>query len=143
MDQFGIGNTIMAMINVYYESARGTGRTSLLIDNLRSGDRVVFMNAKEAKRVQRLCMDKGIKIEIIITDPRTPERIFERGRSKARTFFDHGFIEQYYIYLIERAQDILDRLQKDNSTSSEDLNEQAKIHVEYKKPARQRVRFIY
>jgi len=52
MDLFGIGSAIKAMIVVYRQSARGTGRTVSMVESVKDGDRIVFTNSNAADGVK-------------------------------------------------------------------------------------------
>lgn len=115
-DFFGIRAAVLGAANVYFRTARGSGRTLALVESLRDGDRVVFTNAVEAKRVQRMCMERGVAIKILVMEPKDPHGIFDRGGpSKGRTMFDHTWVEQYYLAALERAGDVLDHCERESS----------------------------
>lgn len=115
MDHFGIGAAIRSAALMYTQSARRTGRTTSLVESVKDGDRICFSDSREAERVRRLCIERGVKVECIVIDPKTPERLFERGTSQGRTLFDHSWVEQYYLASIERAQADIDHLEKQSS----------------------------
>jgi hypothetical protein len=115
MDHFGIGQGVEAATRIYFQSGRQTGRTVSLVESVKAGDRVVFADSREAERVKRLCKERDIEIETIVVDPRTPQRIFERGSSQGRTIFDHSWVEQYYMDAIDRAQEAIDHLERETS----------------------------
>lgn len=113
MDHFGIGHGIQGAARIYFQSGRQTGRTSSLVESLKDGDRVVFTTEREGRRVQALCKERNISIEIIVCDTRIPDRLFHRGppSGNERTIFDHTWVEQYYKDALARAQDEIDQLQ--------------------------------
>ena len=115
MDHFGIGAAMKAMALNYTYSARRTGRTTSLVESVKDGDRIVFAEQHEAKRVQRLCLERGVKVECIVIDPRDPGRVMERKQPEGRTIFDHSWVESYYMRAIELAGDTLDRLEREAS----------------------------
>ena len=117
MDQFGIGQAIDGAARIYFRSARQTGRTSALVESLKTGDRVVFANQQEAERVKRLCREREIDIETIVVDPKEPQRIFDRGSvgGDGRCVFDHSWVEQYYLNAISTVQKDIDRFQRETS----------------------------
>lgn len=110
MDHFGIGAAMRGMALTYFQSARRTGRTTSLVESVKDGDRIVFADSREAERVRRLCLERGITVECIVCDPNTPQRLFERGTSKERTVFDHGWVEQYWLSIIDGHQKEFDHL---------------------------------
>lgn len=121
MDHFGIGAAVTGAARIYFQSARRTGRTTSLVDSLKDGDRVVFQSQREGQRVKSLCKERGVNIEIVISDPRHPEGLFSRGTagSDARLVFDHSWVEDYYLNTLTRASDEIDRLQTQLSGYSE------------------------
>lgn len=102
-DFFGIGNAIRGAIRVYRSSARATGRTISLVNVLRDGDRVIFTNEREARRVESLARERGVKLSWVVVDPRKSNDIFRSGVSKGRTILDHSWVEEFYENAIERA----------------------------------------
>ncbi len=103
-DFYGIGYALLSGMNIYFQGARHSGRTLSLVSSLKEGDRVVFDNEREARRVEQLCKERGItNVSFIVIDPKRPERLFERGTSQGRTVFDHSWIERFFVDLHERA----------------------------------------
>jgi hypothetical protein len=117
MDHFGTGLGVAGVAKVYFQSSRRSGRTKSLVDSLKSGDRVVFLSEKEGRRVNSLCKERGVEIEMIVCDPRSPDRLFGRSSptGDARTIFDHGWVEQFYMDAITSAQRDIDHFQKELS----------------------------
>lgn len=115
MDHFGIGVAVHGAIRVLMQSARGTGRTNSLVESVKTGDRIVFVDRKEADRVGRLCQERGVKVDCIVIDPMNPGKLYERGTSEGRTVFDHSWVEQYYLAEISQAQRAIEALQKQTS----------------------------
>lgn len=115
MDHFGIGAAMYGMARMYCQSARRTGRTTSLVESVKDGDRIVFTNSKEAEHVRRLCLERGVQVEVMIAEPHQQERVFERGTPEGRTLFDHSWVEQYYLNAIERAQREIDHLERQAS----------------------------
>lgn len=115
MDYFGIGAAMRSMISVYIQSARRTGRTTSMVESLKDGDRVVFVNRQQAEIVERLCKKRGISIEWTVVSPCNPQDTFRRGSAKGRLIFDHVWVEQYYKLAIERAMNDIDRIEREAS----------------------------
>ncbi|WP_333830988.1 hypothetical protein [Pararhodobacter sp.] len=113
MDHFGIGSGVAGAARVYFHSSCRTGRTTSLVDSLKTDDRVVFLSEREGRRVQALCKERGVSIEVIVSAPQSPDRLFVRGSptGDARTVFDHGWVEQFYLDAIERARLDIDLMQ--------------------------------
>lgn len=115
MDHFGIGAAIKGMAEVYFHSARRTGRTTALLSNLKNGDRVICIDGQSAERMRRLCRERGLEVDCIALAPRDPQRVFERGTPHGRTIFDHPWIEQFYALAIERAAKDIEHFQRESS----------------------------
>ncbi len=113
MDHFGIGSAVSGAYKAACMAGRGSGRTTSLVESLKNGDRVVFLSEREGRRVQSLCAARDVTIEIIVSDPRSLDRLVARPPSldDGRTIFDHGWVEQFYEFAIERASSDIDRLQ--------------------------------
>ena len=79
MDHFGIGVAIRETANAFFQGARGSGRTTSLVDSVKSGDRIIFHDNREAERVKKLCAERGVEIEWSVVPPAEPEKVFERG----------------------------------------------------------------
>lgn len=115
MDHFGIGAAMKAANIIYSQAARRTGRTTSLIESLKEGDRVVFLNRIEAGRVQNLCRERGIEVECIVIDVDERHKLLQKPPSKGRTLFDHTWVERFYLHQIEQASKEIDHLQRESS----------------------------
>jgi hypothetical protein len=115
MDHFGIGQAMQAAARIYFQSARRTGRTTSLLDSLKDGDRICCATSKEAARLERMCHERKLKVECIVIDPASPERLMERPTSEGRTIFDHSWVEQFYADTLERARNAIDNFQRETS----------------------------
>lgn len=115
MDHFGIGAAMRGMAQAYFISARRSGRTASLVESVKDGDRICFADPREAERVRRLCLERGVNVECIVISPSDPGRIFERKTSEGRTLFDHAWVEAFYLAAIERAGADIDALERESS----------------------------
>ena len=121
MDIFGIGSAIKATVGMYLVMARGTGRTTVMINSLKPGDRIIFTNNNEANRVKRLCNEREINdIRFEVVSPEYPDKLFNRGSSQGRTFFDHSWIEEFYRNAIDRAEKDINYFQTEISGYGEE-----------------------
>lgn len=114
MDQFGIGAAVRGAAEIYFRSARRTGRTTMLVESLKTGDRVVFADAKEAQRVKGLCKERGVEIEtLVVSVEHSPHNLFSRGSTPGdgRTVFDHSWVESWYARAIKEAAEHIDNMQ--------------------------------
>jgi len=105
MDFFGIGQAVKAALFVYFQASRATHRTTSLVESVKDGDRIVFANLKEADRVNRLCLERGVKVECVVVLANDPHGLFYRGTSQGRTILDHGWIEEYYLNAVDRCEE--------------------------------------
>lgn len=119
MDQYGIANGVRTVVRVYEQMSRGTGRTSRMIEALKSGDRVVFADEREARRVKHICQDCGLDIECVTMPPEDPGLLMHRPPSIGRTVFDHSWVMARYVYCIEQVGREIARLEKAASRGGE------------------------
>lgn len=115
MDHFGIGQAMKGMARCFFQASRGTGRTTSLLESLKDGDRVCCVNSQEADRLKRMLRDRKVDAQVIAVDPKTPERVFERGTPKGRTIFDESWVEQYYMRALEAVAKEIDHFQREAS----------------------------
>lgn len=115
MDHFGIGAAIAGAVRIYLQSAKGTGRTTSLVESVKDGDRIVFIDSTQAKRAQRLCQERGATVDCVVIDPRQPDMIYQYPPAVGRTIFDHVWVEQFYLHAIERCQQDIDHLERRSS----------------------------
>ncbi|SEG15305.1 hypothetical protein [Marinobacterium lutimaris] len=134
MDLFGIGNALQAMVRIYTQSARRTGRTTLMLDSLKDGDRVVCRSSNEARRLKNLVRERGLDVGCIVVSPECPERLFDYGTPQGRTVFDHDWVESYYELSLARAVSDIERLHRQFSGYGE-------VHRETARAARECARW--
>lgn len=135
MDIFGIGTAMKSMIMTYAQASRRTGRTTVLIESLKNGDRVVFSDRAEADRVSRMCRDRGLKINCVVIEPREPQKLIGVGPpSKGRTIFDHTWVERFYLRKVKEAGEEIDYWQRETSGYGE-------AHIETKRQAQERAKW--
>lgn len=119
MDHFGIGAAMRGMHHAYMQAARQTGRSTYLLDNLKDDDRVVCLTSQEARRLEGLARERGLKTEFVSCPTEDVARLFEGGTAQGRTIFDHTWVEAYYLRRLEDAERDIDHLQKELSGWSE------------------------
>lgn len=130
MDLFGIGLAMAGMARTYLQASRRSGRTTMLLDSLRAGDRVCCATRSDAEYLRRKCMQRKLDIEIIHVPPENAYRLLERERSKGRTVFDHMWVEQFYLNAIHDCQQHIDGLQERASELNESPIEPPRLSVE-------------
>lgn len=123
MDHFGIGAAMEGMVRAYFTGARRTGRTTSLVESVKTGDRIVFANRNEAERVRRLCLSRGVQVQCIVIPPNDPDRLYSIGRSEGRTIFDHTWVEIFYELAIHCSQGRIDHLERSLSGHGVDHQE--------------------
>jgi hypothetical protein len=101
MDFFGIGQGVRGVMEIYFMSARRTGRTIRLVRNLNEGDRVFTHSSQEARRIKEMARDRGIhQLDVIPVDRPTMQRMhdvmFRAGKARGKVVIDHTLIEQIY-----------------------------------------------
>lgn len=134
MDMFGIGAAVQGMMHTYIQSSRRTGRTMSLVQNVKNGDRIVFVNIEEAERVKRLCLERGIEIKCSVVDPKDPGHLFQSPPSDGRTIFDHGWVEEFYLHKMKEVKENIDFFEKQSSGYGE-------AHRETKRAAQEIIRW--
>ena len=116
MDIFGIGHAMKAMSHVYFQSARHSGRTTMMVDSLKPGDRVVFANQREAVRVERIIRGRGLKdVRCMVCEPQKVLDLRQFGTSQGRTIFDHALVESLYQDAFRKCEITIDYIQRDLS----------------------------
>jgi hypothetical protein len=102
-DIFGISQAIQGVIEVYFRSARRTGRTMCLLQYVRPGDTVVFDTQQRAMHFEAQCRDGLIdSVRAIVIPPSAPESVFDRPMTKGRLIFDHMWLEEHYRLAVQQ-----------------------------------------
>jgi len=117
-----------AVTNIYFQSSRCSGRTNSMIENLKNGDRVLFTNNAEAKRVHRLAKDRGLDIDCIVSP--IEKNPLENGTSQCMSVLDHSWVEDYY-------RDALLRADKDIEFFNKQLSGYGEEHEQTKRTAQE------
>ncbi len=111
-DAFGIGPAVLALLDNYFHAARGTGRTTRLVESLKDGDCVITCTIKEARVLERLIRQRSLTVNVKVVDPKNPESLFEMGTQQGRLIFDHTWVEQRYRIAIFDTANWMDGLQQ-------------------------------
>lgn len=101
MDMFNIGLELLEAMDDYYNSARGTGRTTYLLNKVKNDDVVIFVDLMQANYFEKLAKSKGIDVVCRVIDSNDyPSVEFQNKlrsiRSKGNTYFDHVWFEKFY-----------------------------------------------
>ena len=112
MDHYGIGTALRAMLCNYSQTARQTGRTTSLIESVKTGDCVVFANTREAKRVQNLLKERNIHIDCVTAHPADAPSLYRDNLgTSGRMLFDHTWVEEFYRIELDKLIESVDRFQ--------------------------------
>jgi hypothetical protein len=111
MDFFSIGTTLQTAMQMYSQVARTTGRTTKLLNILKDGDRVVFINETHVQLFQNQLRERNLKTTCTSINPRYPEQLLQRAPCSGQTYFDHVWVEEFYKLAIERASVDIDYFQ--------------------------------
>lgn len=119
MDHFGIGTALQALARAYFGQARGTRRTTSLLDSVKAGDRIIVADPREQARLLRLLEERTLDpdrarahgVDVRVVRPDQPGRLFDMGTPTGRTLFEHTWVEQFYTRAIDAAAREIDELQ--------------------------------
>lgn len=120
MDFLGIGEAVTGAVRVYFKSARATGRTTRMLNSLRNGDRVYFLNHGEANHFHYACKKRNLDVECIVIPVNSPEKVFSLPAPRGRAIFDHHWLESYYEQQLRRAAEAINGLEVQSSGWSEE-----------------------
>lgn len=115
MDFFGIGAAVKGAAQIYFRSARQSGRTTSLLDSLKDGDRVYFATGDMSRWFERKCKERSLKVECVVIPVSDPAQVFNRGSSQGRAVFDHDWVEQLYLKAIEKCEKDIALLERETS----------------------------
>lgn len=117
MDFFGIGQALRGAFETYLQGSRGTGRTTLLLNSLKEGDRVIFHNHNHKKFFEMELRHREVKgVELLVVDVDSlGEHLRGVGTAQGRTYFDHTFIEEHHKQSIEHSIRHLNSIEKNLS----------------------------
>jgi len=114
-DSYGVGNALKAFHHSMVMASRRTGRTSRMLEQVKSGDRIVFASEAMARHVRPLLKEMGKEVELVVCNPRDPASLFYRATAKGYTHFDHDWVDEYYRLALEDAGERLMRLPREVS----------------------------
>lgn len=119
MDHFGIGPALQALLRVYLTGARGTGRTTSLINSVRDGDRIICGRLDEQRRLRELLFRANRDVEVIAIPPGHIDVIAALPPCGGRTLFEHTWVAEFYERALAQAARNIDELQKATSRSAD------------------------
>lgn len=119
MDHFGIGPAMRAMLRTYTQCARGSGRTTSLINSVRDGDRIICALAVERVRLSNLLHQAGRDVEVLDIPPEHSDAVVSLPLRAGRTIFEHTWVEEFYTITLAQAARQIDELQKSASRGAD------------------------
>lgn len=109
MDIYGIGGALRGMFGVLSSGARSTGRTSRMLDLVRSGDVILCLCISEAETMRKALRKRAIDNVRVIDKNAFYEGAGRAaaGRDVGRVHFTHEFVEDHYQVALHRADESL------------------------------------
>ena len=109
MDIYGIGGALRGMFGVMSNGARRSGRTSRMLDLVRSGDVILCLSLNEADSLRKDLKKREIADVRVITKDQFYNRAGEgyASRDIGRVHFTHEFVEDHYHCVLHRADEDL------------------------------------
>lgn len=105
MDIYGIGIALKAQAEIYFRTARRSGRSTLMLNSMKDGDVAVFHTNKDAEWFKREAELKGKKIKCVVAD-----HLQDLGRYP-RQVLDHRLVERIYEDKLAEAERMITQLQ--------------------------------
>lgn len=123
-DPWGVGEALQMGLRMFIHAQRATGRSTMLLDSLRDGDIIIAATEREARRLERLAHERGLKHVISMGyEPRAGELLVgglinRLQGSKRRVVFDHTFFEAVYFNMLHDIQSALAQVVSHNHTEN-------------------------
>lgn len=118
MDFFGVGGAVKAAFRMYQQCSIHTGRSTYLLQVVQPGDRVIFASRVERRHFDNQLKEFGIErvtTAVVAIGRDMPCRLHDLKRSEGLTYFDHGWLEQYYQYCMDDWVKFVDEMQTNMS----------------------------
>ena len=115
MDMFGIGNAVKIAVDMVHRASRRTGRSKLLLNTVQCDDLVIFANPNDAENFRRKIRGSNLRNIKVISAGANINMLFTHFRHSCpngRAILDHSWIEDYYSYVIQKASDDIDMIEK-------------------------------
>lgn len=110
MDDYGIGASARTGILVYEAAARGSGRTTRMVDALTDGAQVFTVGGHAADHLRRLIRDRRPELKKVAVHAVQPREAI-RGEFAAQygpnIWLDHFLVSQMYLAAADRLGDLL------------------------------------
>lgn len=107
-DFYGIGPAVQAAADVYFAAARRSGRSARLVESVRDGDAVVFLNKADQRRFERDLAESGRApdVRLTVSGPGHMRVLYQwyldLRPKPSRILFDHRFLQEWYQSEVER-----------------------------------------
>lgn len=114
IDPCQIGPSVQTVLQTYFQLARGTGRTSVLLSALQEGDLIVCL-LNSGRDLRTRIRDEGftnVKLFTCTADANLSDLHLRMPRSSGRILFDHSWLELYFYNLIKGSTDDLVNLSR-------------------------------
>ena len=122
MDQYGIGNAVQGAAATYFQMARRSGRTELLVKTVVEGDVLVTDTRERARYLERRIQDeRGFYVQchhLNADNPIGPHAIHARANN--RLIFDHRYLERLYMAELKSLASSIDKIQSSLSANGAD-----------------------
>lgn len=113
MDIFGIGSAVKAAVEVYFNCARRSGRTTGLIKQLKAGDTVYFSTQDMASWFRRRLENDGVEgVKCAVWNWNRTGTVV---KSSSRAIFHHSLVESLYREAIDDTAKTIARIEHELS----------------------------
>jgi hypothetical protein len=104
-DECGYAATLKSSLHYFAINSRQTGRTSRLIERVKDGDQIVAPSAEVARYIERRLREYGKNnIKVFSVSPSEMPLNFVGTAHHGRTFFEHSWVERFFINAIDQAE---------------------------------------
>lgn len=113
MEDYGMGAATKMAMTVLQQASRRSGRTSRLVERVRSGDWIIVATDPERVRLERLLLEaEKPDVKVRVCPPHREERAWHFGTNpRGETFFEASWVEQWYMLRVEGLQAEFAKLQ--------------------------------
>lgn len=109
IDPTSIGPAIESVLHMYFRFARGSGRSKDLYSNITENDAIVCLD-RDSKKIKNTLYDHGFRqVKIIISNPNLND--LSRFRVVGTMYFDHSWLEEFYLANITSMTNALTTMQ--------------------------------
>lgn len=130
-DDYGIGSTAVVALRLYDMQSRRSGRTTRMLERVKSGDTIVVSSPEQIRAIERVMREAEIEnVRIIAINPRDSLDAIEHrlrnvtaGRS-GRVLLDHTVVLNFYMDAIGNVEQFIDALVERNSRRPNDATPQ-------------------